>query len=305
MDDSSQSIYTSTPFKFVVNGNPYYIHAQLVSRHSDPLDRMINGQMAEAQKGFAILEEVDEGTFERFMEWAYKGYYTAADFNLKASSPPAPISSNKEECETTESIQEPLDDFPPPEPALEPAAEPEFPTVYPPTEGHESWRWGDFQSGKKGKKSKEAKTKHELKASFVGREYTVRQTTISIPPTRANRGANEDYTEVFLSHARLYVFADKYAILPLKTLALEELHNTLAIYTLYRERTGDILALLRYAYANTGESARGDNLRMLLRDFVGYEMRVLLKDERFIDLMIEDGGPLLSDFTKMVAKRIN
>jgi hypothetical protein len=34
---------------FVVGGNPYYIYADLVSHHSTTLDRMINGQMAEAQ----------------------------------------------------------------------------------------------------------------------------------------------------------------------------------------------------------------------------------------------------------------
>lgn len=72
---------------------------------------MINGQMAEAQKGFAVLEEVDEGTFERFIEWAYKGYYTAADFESKASSPPSPASFSNE-CETTEWMQEPLTEQP-------------------------------------------------------------------------------------------------------------------------------------------------------------------------------------------------
>lgn len=92
--------------------------------------------------------------------------------------------------------------------------------------------------------------RQELKASFIRHEHTVRQGIISLPPARANRGANEDYTEVFLSHARLYVFADKYDIQPLKTLALEELHDKLATYTLYRGRTGDILALLRYVYAS-------------------------------------------------------
>ncbi len=73
---------------------------------------MINGQIAEAQKGFAVLEEVDEGTFERFIAWAYKGYYTAADFELKASSPPSPASSSNEECEATEWMQEPLTEQP-------------------------------------------------------------------------------------------------------------------------------------------------------------------------------------------------
>ena len=92
----------------------------------------------------------------------------------------------------------------------------------------------------------------------------------------------------------------------MKTLALEELHETLATYTLYRGRTGDILALLRYVYANTGQSARGgEDLRMLLRDYLGYKMSDLMKDGQFKVLIVEDGGPLLEDFIKMVAKRIN
>ena len=89
---------------------------------------------------------------------------------------------------------------------------------------------------------------------------------------------------------------------PLKTLAFEELHSTLAVYTLYHERTGDIIALLRYVYANT---SGGEGLRTLLSDYVGCEMRVLMKDEEFKDLMIENGGPLLQDFMKMVIKRID
>lgn len=40
----------------------------------------MNGHMAEAQKGFATLQDVDECTFGRFIEWAYKGFYTAAEF---------------------------------------------------------------------------------------------------------------------------------------------------------------------------------------------------------------------------------
>lgn len=68
------SVYASIPFKYVIEGSPYYSYADLVSYYSRPLDCIINGQMAEAQKGFAVLEEVDKGTFKRFVEWAYKGY---------------------------------------------------------------------------------------------------------------------------------------------------------------------------------------------------------------------------------------
>lgn len=37
---------------------------------------MMNGGMKETQEGFATLEDVDEGTFVRFLEFLYNGYYT-------------------------------------------------------------------------------------------------------------------------------------------------------------------------------------------------------------------------------------
>lgn len=267
-----------------MEGHPYYLHADLVSRHSNPLDRMIHGRMAEAQEGFAILEEVDKGTFERFMDWTYKGYYKAADFETDASISPTPDTSSKEEGETTgwSEVESHYVDC----------------AVNPPTDQ-------SLGKSKRSNKPKKAKTSQELKESFLQREYTVRREVISIPRTRANRLPYENHTEVFLSHARLYVFAEQYDIQPLKVLAYEELHNALAIYTLYPRRTGDIVTLLRYVYANTGVTAKGDtDLRKLLKDYVGYEMSNLMKNQEFQDLMLEDGGPLLRDFMKMVARRI-
>lgn len=289
-----------------------------MSHHSIPLDRMINGEMAEAQRGYAVLNDVDQGTFERFIEWAYKGCYKAAEFQLEASSTP-PIA---EVCETIEKVPEAPAEAPlywalQPDPPVdepmdvpEPPADPftgwgvpaEAPVADPPDQG-----WGAFTPEKKVKKGKpRAKTKPEMKEAFISRKHSVRRDMISPPPTRANRNANENYTEIFLCHARLYVFAEKYDIQPLKLLALEELHDTLAVFTLYHKRSDDIIALLRYVYANTGESARGgDGMRKLLRDYVGFEMDVLMKNAQFESLMIEDGGPLVADFMKMVIKRIS
>ena len=164
---------------------------------------------------------------------------------------------------------------------------------------------GGFEKSKKSKKIKKSKTKQELKEAFLSRKYIVHRDMISIPPTRANRAANENYTEVFLSHARLYVFAEMYDIQILKTLAVEELHNMLAIFTLHPERTGDIIALLRYVYANTIPTKGGKDLRTLLTDYVEYEMKLLMKDKKFNDVIIEEGGALLDDFMRMVAKRID
>lgn len=43
----------------------------------------------------------------------------------------------------------------------------------------------------------------------------------------------------------------------LKILALEELQATLACFTLYDERTGDIVELRRYVYVNIDKRAEG------------------------------------------------
>lgn len=292
-----------------------------MSHHSIPLDRMINGEMAEAQRGYAVLNDVDQGTFERFIEWAYKGFYKAAEFQLEASNTP-PIA---EVCETIEKVPEA-----PPAPleaplfwavqsdppvvdlldAPEPLAEPSTGWVVPseaPVADSPDHGWGDVGHKKRSRKVKpRAETKPDMKEAFISRKHSVRRDMISPPPTRANQNANENYTEIFLCHARLYVFAEKYDIQPLKMLALEELHDTLAVFTLYHKRSDDIIALLRYVYANTGGSARGgDEMRKLLRDYVGCEMGVLMKNAEFESLMIEDGGPLIADFMKMVIKRIS
>ena len=103
----------------------------------------------------------------------------------------------------------------------------------------------------------------------------------------------------------MYVFAEEYDIQSLKALALDELHGTLQNFNLYPERTGDIIALLRYVYANTGEPVDDvEDMRTVLARYVGFEMDTLMGDKNFGDLMIEDGGALLGDFLEMVKQRL-
>lgn len=284
-------LFTSPPFRFIVDGIPVYIHASLVSKHSKPLERMIHGQMVEAQQGFAVLKEVDEGTFTRFAQWAYKGYYSAAEHEESPEENHKQPTSNEKECEADDFLASGL--------------------------AHINWSDWPLLDQNTLFQKKEAQdnaavsaplmlsTRQDLKEAFISREFTVRQNSISIPPPRANRNLTEDYTGVFLSHARLYVFADQYDIQPLKTLALEELQLTLASFTLYPERTGDIIALMRYSYANTCEPVAGvEDIRTMLTAYMSYEVDTLMKDKAFKDLMVEDGGALLGEFIKVMEKRI-
>ena len=293
ISNSSISIYASAPFKFIVDGEPLYIHADLVSLHSKPLDRMMNGSMTEAQEGFATLEDVDEGTFVRFIEWAHKGYYTAANFSTPISSPPAPTSQSVEEAVPT-----PQEYFL----GLGTPSNPEGPFHEELASSKKMKRWKKVVSDPFQEGHDVLGVKGALKKAFDSRTYTTRR---GFPSPRPNKNSKEDYTDVFLSHAQLYVFAEKYDIQSLKTLALGELHATLVVYTLYDVRTGDIIELLRYVYANTCKPQEGvDNMRSMIIQYVGYEMDVLMEAAEFGELIIESGGDLLRDFMKAVSTRI-
>ena len=283
----------------------------------------MNGHMAEAQEGFVPLKEVDAATFIRFAQWAYQGYYTAAASTIDYES--ASLSANVVEEECSPGPVEAAEPVPAEGPPAEP--EPEVEMV----EAHAIDGWGqpiqpvpdgwgatthNWRSRASVKKSKGKKVdcsvasrtteaaKHDLKEAFINRKYTSRGESI-IPPPRPNQKPEENYSGVFLSHARLYVFADMYDIQPLKLLALEELHATLAIFELYSQRTSDIIALLRYVYAHTIKPLDGEDMRAMLTQYIGYEMETLFVNDDFRALMIEDGGELLADFMGMVEKRIS
>ena len=314
LTDSPPSVLASVPFKFIVDGEPLYIHADLVSHLSKRLER----QVAEAQEGSAVLKDVEGDTFARFIEWAYKGHYTAANFTtVEIGSPRVPESQNEVEVEDAPQGEHYTswgsDAVAPPDPPAD---------IIPFQEA--SWGFAPEQSTwhpkrlshKKGKRYEEpieepmidsAPTrKEELEQKFKGRKYTVRQEILQVPPPRPNESPEEDYTEVFLSHARLHVFADKYDIEMLKTLTLEELHATIAKYTLYPERTGDIIALLRCVYDRPAQPTEGmEGMRTLMAEYIGYKMDILMNDGNFQVLMIDNGGPLLGDFVAVVGKRIS
>lgn len=293
----------------------------------------MNGHMAEAQKGFAVLEDVDEETFVRFVQWAYSGYYSPPDFDTinDESSSEAPDEEGDAVIRRRPEVfeVEPVDESIAVADAIEAESVNESIAVVevieesldepiPVAEDPYDHGWS-FGGGGRRKVSKQKKNisffdpkpppgqsaKDALKESFIERKTTVRRESIAIPPPRPNQDPVEDYTNIFLSHARLYVFADKYDIRSLKLLALEALQNTLAIFTLYSERTGDIIELLRYIYGNTGESVFDvEDLRTLITHYIGFEMDTLMGDESFKELMVDDGGPLLGDFMRMVLKRI-
>jgi hypothetical protein len=125
---------------------------------------------------------------------------------------------------------------------------------------------------------------------------------------RKNVEECEDDTNIFLGHARVYVFADKYDVAGLRTLALHKLHQTLKVLKPNNMQNVDIIDLVRYGYSNDntrdneGEDDM-DSLRKLILHFVACMFHHIAEDVNFLELMME-GGPFVRDVTLMLRKRI-
>lgn len=264
--------------------------------------------MSEAQEGCAWLEDVEESTFIRFSQFAYTGDYIAADpeilldFSNIASALPEVPSIN---TFLPVAVEDPVP-----------------PTVAPDGEAQQVIDFDPFSDDRRAGnlETKKKKTKVLKPTVFWGTEESPsssrkerlwerferafdggKPSKHSFHP-RKNRESCEEYKEVFLCHARLYVFAEKYDIAPLKKLALSKLHRTLSVFDLYEERVGDIFALMRYSYANTvHRSSSDDPLRLLIIHYAACVVEKLVPSSEF-KALLEEPGELASD---LVVKMIN
>lgn len=119
---------------------------------------------------------------------------------------------------------------------------------------------------------------------------------------RKNLNSCEAYDEVFLSHARLYVFAERWDIARLRMLSLKKLHKTLSVFTPYEERAEDIVALMRYSYANTERS--DDPLRSLVIHYATCVVEKLVPNPEFKKLL-EKQCKLASDLVVKMIDRLD
>ena len=251
--------------------------------------------MKEKEQDFAELKDVTPATFDCFLEWASRGFYT----------PPEPSIDPTAQKESTSQDPAGLAE-------LRTGVDRLLEEVY-----LEHWAalGGPSKTPKRSKMASNSELhgdedmsemsaspmRQKLRARFYGRESAARNG----PPPRKNLNASENYTDVFLCHAQLYVFAEKYDIQQLKNLAFEELHAVLAIFDLHVERAGDIGELFRYAYRNIQRSpADQEPLLAMLKDYLGFEMDTLMVDKSFRELVKEDINDMLEDYMMQVMMRL-
>ena len=93
----------------------------------------------------------------------------------------------------------------------------------------------------------------------------------------------------------------------MRNLSLAKLKWTLQYFTIYEERTEDVVKLLKYAWDNENTKDRGngtiDALRSLLALYAACIAEDLDKHEGF-QLFLEDNGPFGRDFFEQLKRRL-
>jgi hypothetical protein len=314
-------VLSSKPFCFLVGKNKTSctLHSDALVGQSDLLVALINGGMAEARESYAWLEDTDEKTFVRVGEYLYTSDYTPAEPDVLLAH--SKIGQESDDIHTQMiSEHDALNDgstsadMEVPEVQIGQLLEEPLPIVS---------EWDMRRLTKKKKKEKKkargafswdsdeepeipkvdpTRSKRELlwdefidSIDSCDRDFRPRQ----------NLEPCEDYREVFLCHAQLYVFADKDDIQPLAKLSISKLGHTLADFNVFEERTEDIVELLQYCYANTAERVgTKDSLRALVIKYVACVVE-RLKGSEGSHSLLREANSISLDLTIELCKRLD
>ncbi|ETI24788.1 hypothetical protein G647_04158 [Cladophialophora carrionii CBS 160.54] len=282
------SLTDAKPFKFLVGttGKPFFIHAKLAAHQSSTLATLIDGAMLEAERKFAVFNDVDEDTFIRFMEFAYTGDYSVAEPAVVLPPPDLDVENGDGSRGGADSpILDASDAYLPADPPEEARSEEPYFGFRPP-------------------RAKKDKKKRNTDLWDFGASRAIVRSSSPWRPT-SNTDDSEDYTLVFLCHAKLYVFADKYSIGPLLDLVLLKLRLNLSTFNLHSRRTGDVVELLKYAYEHTADYPEGiDRLRDMVTDYVMCHLERIVAHGDFKKLL-QENGDVAKDLMPKVVQRLD
>ncbi|PVH73311.1 hypothetical protein DL98DRAFT_431560, partial [Cadophora sp. DSE1049] len=321
-------ILNSRLFKFIVgekvdgSTTEFLVHEEAVAQLSKPLHTLMKGGMAESQAGYTIWTDVSKKTFERFAQFAYTGDYSIQKGGKRSrvemqkgvvtdDSSPSTLHNLRMRWVKTEADPDLVAE------ALEPESEPGL--VEEAVPGPAS-NWGinpkeSIEPGPEAGYDFEPETipitrrdKYPERHSRVHSEDFNSLTFLLLAPRNnydktcepaEHFDPDQSYTEIFLSHASLYILGDLQLIDSLKALALFKLHKTLCVFQLDDGNAEDIIALARHAYSEGGGGGGLDEgnggLRSLVCQYMATNALVLSFNDGFMDLL-GDGGQLVQDF---------
>lgn len=117
------------------------------------------------------------------------------------------------------------------------------------------------------------------------------------PPPTVNDPWYQDFTPVFLIHAKVFELADRYDVQPLTRLSLNKLQRALSSFTLSKGGSNVIWNFLRHCY----ETPRPQRLRDLAAFYGAANIQHLWRDEE-IRLLTKDCPELAADMLEFLMK---
>ncbi|OAQ58902.1 hypothetical protein VFPPC_11371 [Pochonia chlamydosporia 170] len=292
------ALAASKPFRFIVGpcGRGFTIHSGIVASLSAPLERLVNGEMQEATNGEVDWKVVDEGTFMCFWQYAYRGDY---DIDHETTKPDTDSEEKTTVPGDLEGIVDPIEKRMEEESTLQSWGDPAEPAPELADGLGDGWNnWVASTRKKKDKKKKgiewlaeEIECKAEEPRSLSKQEQlwarlvALRRTSHCpelnhLARVTEARGAFETKVQL-LCHAKVYVFADCYGIVPLMALSFNKLHESLVNLNRHAESLAGFVTLMPYCY----ETPAPDDLKNIVVLFAACEVERLRKNRQFEDLL--------------------
>lgn len=130
--------------------------------------------------------------------------------------------------------------------------------------------------------------------------------TLAPPPRKSSREITVDWSEVLLSHARLYCFADKYGIISLRKLCSDAVRVALIDFECEGDQMDVLVQMIYYTMENTPPTTPPDDssLRTIVLDFTVIVFEALIERESFKELL-HMNNDLSVELLTLVTKRFD
>ncbi|KAG6218203.1 hypothetical protein E4U34_004235 [Claviceps purpurea] len=265
----SEGIFTSRPCVLVVGEDKreFLLHSDLVKRESEALGEIIDASFAEGREAYVVLRDDNAETVSAFAQFIYTGDYRLS-FDMSA-----PEIGNKSHDEDN-----PKDDVP------------QFRRPH-------NGLWRRFVQRNQYEDQVNSSVSYMTPCEASGSEID----DLEVPYFNTGH-MDKDYSELFLSHAGIFVFAQYYGVEALMDLSIQKLHEALCGFSLSRERIGDILALIRYCYDQPGPEKLKRMVAMYSAAVVNSQIPDVVA-ECFQDLLRERGD-FAADMAWFLACRV-
>ena len=289
-------IFCGETFHFDIEGTRFTVHRRLVERSSDALTAMMKNGMQESLRGSAPLRDTDKYTFRRFVEFLYTGDYNPDEPVRSCPLSPTDLDASTDRHGRNEpgsgGLRSLKADIPtielPSEPADEPAYEPTI-SEMPAAPAEDAWD-GFFTTRKKEKQKRRVSSYNPPRLSGPTSDVTIWPPLDTASKFVPNGNWDLDYLPLFLSHAKLYIFADTYGIVNLQKLTARRFDEALWGFQ-YSSNSPTVIAdLVEYVYEHTPIlDNEVDVLQTIITNFVANNIDALRRSERFLALLRMEG----------------